>query len=217
MLKDYGDKKSNIPVLFNNLESSLKNKAKTWEGGSTYGLRRQHIPGYKGFVPSIKSENLHGETFTKITATALKLNEQKKIKEEYNPKLTQYNIAFDSKSQFGKNKKEKLEIKEEKVLKTDILQNPRKVSALDRLPISGYTGHCPFYKHPLRKFKNIEKTYNIAKETGETILVKTVEKENIKKPIVGYKGFVPKIKDLDYHGKNFKDSFVHTKVNNIIN
>ena len=52
--------KTQIPKMFNELEDELKNNTQQWEGGVTYNQQKQHIPGYKGFVPSIKCENLHG-------------------------------------------------------------------------------------------------------------------------------------------------------------
>lgn len=38
--------------------------------------------------------------------------------------------------------------------------------------------------------------------------MKNIDKNDLDIPIVGYKGFVPKIKGIDYDGKNFKDSYI---------
>jgi hypothetical protein len=53
------------------LNSTLGNKsknAKTWIGGHTQNLKPQHIPGYKGHVPGIHSENVFAKTYGNITS-----------------------------------------------------------------------------------------------------------------------------------------------------
>jgi hypothetical protein len=40
----------------------------TWIGGPTETMRAQHVPGYDGFVPQVRSENLYGKNFAKTTA-----------------------------------------------------------------------------------------------------------------------------------------------------
>ena len=42
-----------------------------WIGGPTNIEKAQHVPGYQGYVPSIKSENLYGKTFSKQTSIAI--------------------------------------------------------------------------------------------------------------------------------------------------
>ena len=39
-----------------------------WIGGPTNNVKAQHIPGYKGYVPNIKAENLYGKSFAQSTA-----------------------------------------------------------------------------------------------------------------------------------------------------
>lgn len=46
-------------------------KGNNWIGGPTQNLKAQYIPGYQGFVPSVKAENLFGKSFAKGTATAV--------------------------------------------------------------------------------------------------------------------------------------------------
>lgn len=48
-----------------------------WLGGPHANIKAQHIPGYQGFVPQIKSENLFGKNFARTTSKA--------INKEYNP------------------------------------------------------------------------------------------------------------------------------------
>ena len=42
-----------------------------WLGGPTSNLKAQHIPGYSGYVPQIKSENLFGKSFARATGAAI--------------------------------------------------------------------------------------------------------------------------------------------------
>ena len=42
-----------------------------WIGGPTANAKAQHVPGYQGYVPSIKAENLYAHTFGKATAIAI--------------------------------------------------------------------------------------------------------------------------------------------------
>ncbi len=46
-------------------------KGENWIGGPTVNKRAQHVPGYQGYVPSIKAENLYGQTFGKSTSNAI--------------------------------------------------------------------------------------------------------------------------------------------------
>lgn len=42
-----------------------------WLGGPNANIKAQHVPGYQGFVPQIKSENLYGKSFARITGKAI--------------------------------------------------------------------------------------------------------------------------------------------------
>jgi hypothetical protein len=42
-----------------------------WIGGPTNNIKAQHVPGYKGYVPSIKCENLFGKSFANTTGAAI--------------------------------------------------------------------------------------------------------------------------------------------------
>ena len=46
-------------------------KGDNWLGGPTQNLKAQHIPGYGGYVPQVKSENLFGKSFAKTTGSAI--------------------------------------------------------------------------------------------------------------------------------------------------
>ena len=42
-----------------------------WIGGPTDNVKAQHVPGYQGYVPNIKSENLYGKSYAKVTGQAI--------------------------------------------------------------------------------------------------------------------------------------------------
>lgn len=42
-----------------------------WLGGPTNNVKAQHIPGYSGYVPQIKSENIYAQSFAKTTGAAI--------------------------------------------------------------------------------------------------------------------------------------------------
>jgi hypothetical protein len=42
-----------------------------WLGGPTSNVKAQHVPGYSGYVPQLKSENLYGKSFAKATGAAI--------------------------------------------------------------------------------------------------------------------------------------------------
>jgi len=47
--------------------SNRSKEGKTWIGGHTQDLKPQHVPGYKGHVPGIHSENVFGRTYGHTT------------------------------------------------------------------------------------------------------------------------------------------------------
>lgn len=51
--------------------SNNSKKGDNWLGGPTQNLKAQHIPGYSGYVPQVKSENLFGTSFAKTTGAAI--------------------------------------------------------------------------------------------------------------------------------------------------
>lgn len=42
-----------------------------WLGGPNANVKAQHIPGYAGYVPQIKSENIHAKSFAKSSGAAI--------------------------------------------------------------------------------------------------------------------------------------------------
>lgn len=103
--------------MFNELEQDLQSKAQTWEGGNTYHQQKQHIPGYKGFVPGVNSENLYGKTFSKVTADAFRLKEAQG-EQSFDRMQTTYQVYH------GEEAEKKIEVQEEVLAKTEVLQDP---------------------------------------------------------------------------------------------
>jgi hypothetical protein len=69
-----------------------------WLGGPNNNIKAQHIPGYAGYVPQIKSENLYAKSFAKTTASAINAEYQKGSEPAAIERFTTTNAA-----EFGKN------------------------------------------------------------------------------------------------------------------
>ena len=61
-------------MLSNNSKS-----AKSWINGPTHKLKNQCLPGYQGFIPGIKCENVFSTTFAKNSASSF----ENKIERRY--------------------------------------------------------------------------------------------------------------------------------------
>lgn len=46
-------------------------RKKTWMGGPTHHIQKQHIPGYAGHVPQLVAEGLYSKPFAKLTSDCL--------------------------------------------------------------------------------------------------------------------------------------------------
>jgi hypothetical protein len=44
---------------------------RNWVGGPTNNIKAQHIPGYQGYVPNVKAENLLGKSYARVTGQAI--------------------------------------------------------------------------------------------------------------------------------------------------
>jgi hypothetical protein len=51
--------------------SNRSRYAKNWIGGPTHEVKAQHVPGYRGHVHGVVSENLHGKSYARTTASSL--------------------------------------------------------------------------------------------------------------------------------------------------
>jgi hypothetical protein len=50
---------------------NLSRYSNTWINGPLHNVREQRIPGYTGFIPGVKSENVFSQTYTKQTAKSI--------------------------------------------------------------------------------------------------------------------------------------------------
>lgn len=50
---------------------NLSRYSRTWINGPQHNIREQRIPGYTGFIPGIRSENVFSQTYTKNTAKSM--------------------------------------------------------------------------------------------------------------------------------------------------
>ncbi len=58
---------SNQRLQFGNLSKYGQN----WIGGPTHNVKAQHVPGYQGYIPGLKAENLYGKSFARTTSQAI--------------------------------------------------------------------------------------------------------------------------------------------------
>ena len=184
---------------FNYLEDELTTKVtSTWAGGPLYATRKEHIPGYKGHVQALKCENLHGSSYTTLTANALR------DRGSSQPAVSNYSNYFGPSEVENYHGGVKTPFRRTlEISARSLLQDPKKIAPIDRIPISGYQGHLPVGLNPLRKFHKIKEDY--ASADGTTTLV-LADLTNVKAPVVGYKGFVPGMKSQAVYGKSFKSN-----------
>jgi len=51
--------------------TNVSNKGENWIGGPINNVTAHQMPGYQGYIPSIKAENLYGNTYGKTTAISI--------------------------------------------------------------------------------------------------------------------------------------------------
>ena len=81
-------------------------KGENWLGGPTQNLKAQHIPGYAGYVPQIKSENLFGKSFAKTTGSAINGEYNKGQQPPLNERFQTYQQAEFGKDNFRRLKED---------------------------------------------------------------------------------------------------------------
>lgn len=153
------------------LKKTLGNRSKegaTWIGGHTQMLKPQHIPGYKGHVPGIYSENLYAKTFGNTTS--------KIMSKEHtigNNIPTEERFTTTTQAEFSHKNFRRLAHDDAPLMQKDregleeylstvgidpieLARLPTEPRAIDDLPTIGYSGHQSVYRNNLyRKFGNI--------------------------------------------------------------
>lgn len=148
------------------LQVSLGNRSKegmTWIGGHTQNLKPQHIPGYKGYVPGINSENVFGRTFGNTTAKIIAkehiigntLQNQDRYKTTTQDEFSHTNnrrLATDPEPLKTKDKQEFEEyFSTMGIDPIELARLPTEQKAIDELPTVGYMGSKSLYRHNLFK------------------------------------------------------------------
>ncbi|EGR29386.1 hypothetical protein IMG5_156660 [Ichthyophthirius multifiliis] len=192
---------------------------KTWVGGPTYEIQKQHIPGYQGHVKALEAESQHGKTFAKITAECINnryksgfiIDQEEQFKTNYKLEFQKPNLrnnpAFSQYSNI--NEKQKIdEIERLELIKTQLLAQPRSIDdvpPIDRVHVIGYQGFKPVYRYPIKQIK--PQSVEEINQQAQTILALTKGDLNPPKevPVVGYSGFQKSIKSENMFGKTFKE------------
>eukprot|EP01016_Furgasonia_blochmanni_P025217 TRINITY_DN2714_c0_g1_i5.p1 TRINITY_DN2714_c0_g1~~TRINITY_DN2714_c0_g1_i5.p1 ORF type:complete len:269 (+),score=53.25 TRINITY_DN2714_c0_g1_i5:64-870(+) len=221
---------------FGKIDQNAASMNATWNGGPTYKLQRQHIPGYEGHVKHLISENLYARPYAKLTGECL--NERVKpgfIINEKERLVTSAQLHFDHPNK--EHKRKVLQQTAEKIISKVIEEQPKSLEGntiddippIDRMPIVGYQGFRPVYMHPLRVAKRrvgdgveplaegTQDNYRAMRETfKESVLASKddlVQKlEDTKIPVVGYAGFVPGVKAKNMYGKSYNEIASASKI-----
>ena len=148
------------------LKVTLSNRSKegtTWIGGHTQNLKPQHIPGYKGHVPGIHSENIFAKTYGATTSKIIgqehtvgnNLPKDERFRttsqEEFSAK-NHRRLANDEAPLYKKDKEEFEEyFSTMGIDPIELARLPTEKRAIDDLPTVGYCGSQSLYRHNLMK------------------------------------------------------------------
>jgi len=143
--------------------SNRSKEGQTWIGGHTQNLKPQHIPGYKGHVPGIYSENQFAKTFGETTG---KIIGQEITKGNNIPNSERFRTT--TQEEFSHKNYRRLANNGEVLMKKDkedfeeyfgtmgidpieLARLPTEKRAIDDLPTVGYWGSQSLYRHNLMK------------------------------------------------------------------
>ena len=86
-----------------------------WLGGPTQNIKAQHIPGYAGYIPKIKSENLYGKSFAKESGMSINNERPTGFEMPLNEKYKTTNMSEHGEEQFRylKDKASPAEVKDQ--------------------------------------------------------------------------------------------------------
>lgn len=135
------------------MKATLGNRSKeaeTWIGGHTQNLKPQHIPGYKGHIPGMHSENLFGKTYGSTTG---KIIAKEHIVGNTIPKEERFRST--TQAEFSAKNNRRLAVDEAPLMKKDkedfeeyfstmgidpieLARLPTEPRAIDELPTVGY-------------------------------------------------------------------------------
>jgi hypothetical protein len=211
--------------------SNRSAEAKTWISGSKFRINPQHIPGYKAHIPGIYSSNIHGQSYTKSTALAIKGEYSKNIDLPSEDRYTSTNRKYFKKPLVRHEDDGTFNSIPKQTTETTHIQDPSSMtldnssiykSKIANIPTCGYAGHQSIFQKPIT-YLNIDKV-----DKNKTVSTMRDEKNELcesfrkilhidKEPIqelpyiVGYKGFRSTVKAGNYHGKNFREISLNSK------
>lgn len=126
-----------------------------WLGGPDANVKAQHVPGYAGYVPQIKSENLFGKSFAKCTGAAINAEYSKGISPPAKERFATSNAK-----EFGKDNFRRLKVGSDPAQQRDLdhaanfhdaefqgIETENKGAYVD-LPTVGYSGQS-IYRKPV--------------------------------------------------------------------
>lgn len=148
------------------IDRTLGNRSKegaTWIGGHTQMLKPQHIPGYKGHVPGIHSENLYAKTFGNTTSAIMckehtvgnTISNEERYTTTTRGEFSHKNFRRLTNDDEPLGKKDKDDFEEYfstmGIDPIELARLPTEQRAIDDLPTVGYSGHQSMYRHNLYK------------------------------------------------------------------
>jgi len=191
----------------------------TWSGGPTHVVQKQHIPGYRGHVQGLKSENLFGAPFSKLTASSLNGDLQRGfIIDEKERFQTTARNSFKSSNQVET--KDTLQLSAANILglsqtnQKNYSDEPEAIHPIDRIPVVGYQGYKPIYMNPVRKVKQRSSEEFSTTKAIDEVLARTDARieTNVPVPIVGYTGFVQGQKAKNMYGRSYHNIATESRV-----
>lgn len=159
----YSHKPVSVEPQLNHTLGNRSKEAETWIGGHTQNLRPQHIPGYKGHVPGIHSENLFAKTYGQTTGKIIgkehtvgnNLPNQERFRTTTQEEYSHKNHRRLANNEEELMKKDKQEFEEYfstmGVDPIELAKLPTEKRAIDDLPTVGYCGSQSLYRHNLMR------------------------------------------------------------------
>ena len=232
--KDYynADFNRDYPLEEEKIFSNRSKDAQTWIKGDKYKIYPQQIPGNQTYVPAIYPANIHGMTYSKATAKAIKGDYLKDADIPSNERFKSSNMEY-----YGRPKiRSDAEMRELEAnngnyrytLKGQYGDEGRKFyndirriyhSKIAQVPTVGYCGTQSIFQKVI-SYLNYDKImeqekkekYGVGFKEAEGLPPKFIESLQSVKPdvdvpyIVGYKGFRTSVKSENVHGENFHNA-----------
>ena len=169
----------------------------------------KYIPGYQGYIPKVKAENINGKSFNKIVKQVFNGVEDSKHYETV--QTESYNKATLNINARHSEYEDIIKIKEVSIDKVE--PNPKKIKPINRVFVSGYTGHKPVHMDPLRKYKQKKEEFEKAVKENKKVVIEEIDHNKLEIPVKGYQGYMPGNWETEHVGECFKELAKSVKVN----